>query len=170
MNSQESTLVAENKIWTKVIPVINHYTFIISLILLLGIDLMIILRPLIMSLSGDLVVYDSSQLEVFTMFAIMLGIFLVFLVFSWFEGNMFKSKFIHSKSRLDVLIVAFIVFRNIVFVLALFPFTLILIMFVFYGLGMIIIPTLLPFVFYGLLILARWMLTRGDSVEVTPVA
>jgi len=113
--SQITTPVSENTIptdnqsvkndWNKIIPSTNIGFLVVSLVLVLGLDLLILVN------SPDL----------FPFFAEMLIVLGVFGIFFYLENFVFKKRFLNTQSKLDGWITTLVILRNIAFVLNFIP-------------------------------------------------
>ncbi len=96
-----------NKIWSKIIPFMNKWTMIISLILIFTVDFYVIV--------------ESPEFIMF--WAIMFAVLGVFFIFYKLEKNKYIPKFRQQRqSRLDKWIASFVFVRNIIFILNFIPF------------------------------------------------
>ena len=94
-----------NKIWTVIIPAINISIFVLSILVLCLIDI-----PLLIQEPG-----------LFGFFIPMVISILLFVLFLYIENGL-KVDYKNSRSLLDRLFVALIIFRNIIFFLNVLPF------------------------------------------------
>lgn len=139
-NNNTSSVIVENKIWSKGIPRGNMIIMIISLILVFGLDLVILI--------------DNPTLAPFW-FA-MLGVFGIFGIFYYIENRIFKQKFKTTLSKKDKQISLLIGLRDMVFLLNFIPFIQIL------G-GIALMYGGIPYLFtYYFLLRHRWKETYAN--------
>lgn len=105
-SNNPSSVIVENKIWSKGIPRTNIGFLVISLLLVFGLDLTILV-------SGP---------ELAPFYIAMLVVLGIFGFFYYRENRVLNKRFANSSSTLDKWIVTLVVIRNIVFVLNFIPF------------------------------------------------
>jgi len=105
-NTSPINITPNNRLWLKVIPIINIVSLVISIALVFGLDLVILI----------------SSPMLYPFWIEMLIVFVISLVFIYYENSVYKHKYSNSFSKLDGFIVALVVIRNIVFVLNFIPF------------------------------------------------
>lgn len=141
-----------NKQWTKVIPMLNIFCLVISLLLLFGLDLMILLSA---SPTADFL----DQGDLFVIWIIMLAVFAVFLLLFYFENFRFKKSFADSRSGLDNWIVVIVVIRNLLVLGSSTPFIHLLVWFFGWAIA-------LPLMIIYLLLL--WRRSKAEASNLTP--
>lgn len=105
-NTSPVNITPGNRLWLKVIPIINIVSLVISIALVFGLDLLILI----------------SSPMLFPFWIEMLIVFVISLVFIYCENSVYKRRFSNSFSNLDGFIVVLVIIRNIVFVLNFIPF------------------------------------------------
>lgn len=105
-NTSPVNITPGNRLWLKVIPIINIVSLVISIALVFGLDLLILISPPML----------------FPFWIEMLIVFVISLVFIYYENSVYKRRFSNSFSNLDGFIVVLVIIRNIVFVLNFIPF------------------------------------------------